>query len=156
MPSLSTHKLICENVQTGIRALSLSGLTSTNVRVLWGIDPEQTNFPAVFVCAAGSLSVVGGTNGRDDIAYPVAIFICDKNPIEDEQYMDTLLYWRERIRKRFIYQHLSEVVSGGVATVYTCRMSPSVILDENLSRRYQILVEPLLLEFISRETRGAS
>lgn len=156
MPSASTHKLICEYVQTGIRALSLDGIASAQVHVLWGINPDITVFPAIFVCAAGSESVIGGTNARDDISYPVVIYDCDRKPAEDGQFMDAALLRRSRIRKLFINQHLSAAVSGGPASVYTCRVEGSPILDVAILAAFQMLVHPLALSFISREARGST
>ena len=152
----STHKSILDAVQIGVQALDLTGIVDAAVHVGWGILENPKNFPAVFICAAGTESVVGGTNGSDDIAYPVALYFAARHPLEKLDYIDTALYARQRIRKKFISQRLLTVVptATGVSTVHSCRLEGSPILEPNILRLFQMLVTPLAFQFISRETRG--
>lgn len=146
----SAHKKILDAMVTAIQSIGLSGVTSSNVKVLWGIDTKQGTFPAIFVCPAGTETAQPYTNERDRIDYPCAVFILDRTPLDGTGKIDTALRWRQQIRQEFHEQRLS--VTG--VTVLVVRADPSPILDVSLAGEFQMLVEPLVFRVSSLETRG--
>jgi hypothetical protein len=153
MPANSTHKNIADAVVTGIVALALTDYPNSNVigsdRVLarWGIETEPKKLPCIFVVPTGTWSVVGGTNERDDISYPMGIFPVDRQAIEKAEFIDTALYWVQQIRKKFIYQRLSTYA-------WNCLVDPAPVLDTAVLKGFELICPPVFLRFISRETRG--
>ena len=148
----STHMTLCQAVADAIVALELPSypdevaIGADRVLVRWGIDIRPIKLPAVFILPVGTKAVVGGTNGSDDWAYPVSIYLVDRQSLEDPAPMDSVLLWRERIERRFIYQRL------GPAMV--CQFNSSPVLDDRLVQAYQLLAEPIFFAFIVREARG--
>lgn len=153
MPTNSRHKNIADTVVTQIVTLGLTDYPNGNVigasRVLcrWGVDIDPVQCPAIFVMPVGTEQAVGGTNERDDIAYPIGIGFVDRQSIDNADYLDHLLYQRELIRKEFIAQRLSTYA-------WNCQYEPSPVLDERLLDGYKLLAAPLYFRFISRESRG--
>lgn len=158
MAATSIHKQICDAVASAIINIPLRDyparlpLDEKRILVRWKIDQEPQGMPAVFVCPVGQTAIVGGTNERDDIDYPVTIFVVDRIDQKGNagELMDAALYWREQIRKEFIHQRLA---SGSTQLAYICRVNPAPVVDPGFTD-YKLLVEPLVLSFISRESRG--
>lgn len=146
----SIHKPICDAMVLAIQGLDLDGIDDDSIETLWGIDTDAEAFPAIFVCPAGTEAVIASYSESDDIAYPVAVFIVDRVPLENADTMDQALLWRKKIRQRFSEQRVS--VSGAVIVV--CHVDPSPVLDVSLAKAFQLLVEPLVFRVISRESRG--
>ena len=149
----STHKGIADAVVTAIVALQLGDYPNGNVIDVdhvvasWGIEKEPKGFPAIFVVPTGTVSVIGGTNERDDISYPIGIFPVDRQPLLDPDFIDTALGWVQTIRKKFVAQRLTTLA-------WNCIVDPSPVLDTAVLEGFSLLCSPLYLRFISRETRG--
>lgn len=155
----SVYQSIRAAVQAKIQTLNLPGNAQTRLQAvtsdrvyLQGITSERlVMFPAVIVSEEDEQeNVSNATNMREDIEYPVRVFIANR---EDARFFDqnvaTYLFWRERIRRAFEYQRLL-----GVASVWTCTVQPHLVIDSSL-QKYQHVVSGMTLRFKSREPRGS-
>lgn len=150
----SVHKAILDAVRVKILTLGLvdypteNELLESRIVVAWGIDAQPQGMPAIFICPAGTWSVIGGTNREDDYSYSVAIFIVDRIAPGYTPPMDAAMIWRESIAGAFISKRLT-----GVPSVYICQADAAPAVDRSLAEGYQLLVQPVNLRFLSRELR---
>ena len=69
----STHRLLRDAVAAALATAFADEGVVVNVLALDGPNPRLSDFPAVQVWLGGPEQVRGGTNARDDIAYPVGV-----------------------------------------------------------------------------------
>lgn len=153
MPAASTHKQIADAVAAVIAAAGLvdypdgNAIGAARVLVRWGIEVQPNDLPAIFVQPNGNKSIIGGTNERDDVAYPIRVDVVDRQSILEPDAMDAVLFWREVIESKFRNQRLSTIA-------FNCLFDTSPILDAAWASKYQLVVEPLFFRFIVRQARG--
>lgn len=149
----SVLKTVLDQVQADIRSLSLEGINDASVHVVKvfnQIEEVIPELPGVLVLPIDSESVArnAGTNNRDDVGYPVAVGMFAADSDSQAADFDRNLLWRERIRKKFVNQRLSNVSS-----VYTCLIEPRQIVDPFRWLSRNLWVSTLVLRFMSRESR---
>ena len=89
-----------------------------------------------------------GTNGCDDIVYPIMVTIVVGVGGAETTSITRIATWREKIRREFINQRLT-----GVTSVYTCRIKfGSVLLPDKYRKNYDATTMAILC--VSREQRG--
>lgn len=152
MPS-STYLSILEAVQTKIRSLSLTDIDTANV-VIGKLPVARKGLlpglPGVLIAPSGAKSANrdGGTNSRDDIAYPVLVTTLAKSDQHPSTNLDREFVWHEAILSAFLHQPLD-----GVATVITCEISPHDVFEPSAwMSGYD--TGGIVLRFVSRESRG--
>lgn len=158
MPSVSTHMLCMEAIQTQIRALDLSGLDDANVVIvklpLADRVKEQAivaAYPAILISPFGQeqMDPLAGTNLRDDIGYPVVCSIVAADNQALQSNLDTYLDWRQSLREEFHNSRLA----GAVSTVFNAYVEPGpVVLPSAWFANFWH--SSLTIRCISRETRG--
>lgn len=156
----SVHGKIVAAAITTIQGLNLTGIASANVvELLSDQTLANLSFPSVVVAKNGTEQMTGGTNLSDDIAYPVVVFVMDRQAPEDVSKSDTWTLWRELIRNAFISQRLSGVTSSdGKELVNFCAWEPGAILDPSALKaaEYQHMKGIETFRFRTRELRGAN
>ena len=156
----SIYNKILDQVHTDILALSLSGVSDSNVKVIQdrrAVEEVLPGLPGIIVLPTDAERIEGGGPvGLDDVAYPVLIVMLDSevdNPENTGTTMDARLLWRQKIRKKFLNQPLS-LSATGLVRVWACRMVPRPIIDNALLARRNLWASMLVFLFVSRETRG--
>jgi len=144
-------------VQARIQMLNLPGFQApaqgiTPDRVYLQSAPTAKNimYPCVLIASEDEQEgFEGGTNLRDDIVYPLRVFIVDRADITYEKMLPTYLQWRETIMSAFRFGRL-----GQVPTVWKCVPQPLLVINEGVLEKYQNVVSGMVLRFYSREARG--
>lgn len=150
MPSVYTS--ILNAVQSEIQSLSLHGIDPANIVV--GKVPSDrqgslTSLPGVLIAPWGTSSIVGGSNLRDDIAYPVLIALLQASNTSQTENRDRALLWSETISRTFRNQRLA-----GVSSVNICRLTSDTKFDAQQFFTANLDVNVVILQFENRETRG--
>lgn len=143
-------------VQTAIRGLSLTGMSSGNV-VLLKIatnhlkDFPSGQFPAIVVAPANNAveKILPGTNRRNDIVYPIVVVMLDNDKQSQSSNFDRNLTWRQKIIRQF-NSNISAFT--GVTTVFDSQVQPLAIVD-GPSWVKDNWVSGLILNVSSRESR---
>lgn len=137
-----------------IQGLSLSGIA--NVSVVIRTAPLDRHFHSGDVALPGvvlapvlseQMSAAAGTNLRDDVGYPIGVFIL----AADNQTLTPVAAqykWREQIARAFRNQKLP-----GVSEVWSCVVEPAAITEPGAWNR-NLYVSALILRFFAREVRG--
>ncbi len=155
-PAESVLKRALDAVVTRVQALSLAGVTSSNIFVrnaAWDRDIGTgltKGLPAIVVAPGPSerQSAGAGTNSRDDVGYPIVVSIFASDTQALESNTNTYTLWRQKINRAFRNQALP-----GVVEIYRIEVEPGPIIDPGalLANR---LASTMLLRCISREVRG--
>jgi hypothetical protein len=151
MPATSIHEKILDAALARIVALNLTGIGSRVYVYEMALDGESVvELPCVMLSLEGQAEqVLGGTNGQDDIGYPVVCLILDVQGMRDDAALrDKRRLWRQQIRRAFISQRLA-----GVTEVMVCNVTPQLIVDPQVPK-YEFIVSAMLLTFVAREPRG--
>ena len=152
MPTAVMYRVM-EQVQTQIRALALTDMTSANVVIKWkprqlrvAVDP----LPAIQICPAPMPEPMPQDLANSDkVHYPVLISIQAVQNKDYDANIERNLLWREKINREFRYQNLDNAISE----IIHCLPMPKSIFDvqaweENLWRSDFVML------FVSRELRG--
>lgn len=161
--SESVYFQCLQAAQTRIRLLELRDIMPGNItawklpllRAVGSAIGKKASFPCVILSTmeAEALNAEAGTNARDEIIYPVGVTIVSEVDVKPEyghveEGHDRHLKWREQIRKAFINQRLP-----GVSSIWRTNVRMRVpqiagLIADGLEG------SAMVLEFISRETRG--
>ena len=144
-------------VRSRIRALALSGIADASIVAKKLPLPRAFRdtggiaLPAIIITPhRDRIDTAAGTNARDEITYHVlvTIFAADNQEATLAASLDTYLKWRQRIHTAFRNQRLT-----GVSSIVNCRVESYDVLH-GPSWMDNLFVSGLILQFISRETRG--
>lgn len=143
---------IMTQMQTQIRALALTDVSSSNVLLKWmprdfgaTVDPK----PEIVICPA-PLPETMRTDlaGTDHIGYPILVA---KMNAQNQDYAANLsrnLLHREKLRREFISQGMA-----GIAEVNYCRVEPQAMIDPKWFKGND-LYDAMIFRFTARELRG--
>lgn len=140
-------------VQTVIQGLNLTGIADDDVRVQWVPTtkiPEDITLPAVLISPTKSETINAnvGVVGKDDIGYPVGIYLLDKQNRDVTANLERNLGWRSAVIKAFHEKRLS-----GVSSILYTRVEPDTIVDIPAFFAQNLWKSSLVLRFYSREAR---
>ena len=113
--------------------------------------------PGILICPPRSVlrNPQAGTNERDDAVYYVLCQIIDGDGFRDDRHLKTYLKWQEQIAKYFHAQPLLDVQADeGIVNIG--HAIETEVVDDTLFVKHEHFVGGVLLEFISRETRGVT
>ena len=159
----SRARRILEEIVIRIKALSLSGITSTNIVALKGAVtaealahclPGKPGIVAMIVDAESIDQLGPSPVEYDDIGYPVLIGFIDCQMTEDQDDSDDReRYWRELVRRNFIRQRLVETTTAAVLA-YTCTVEHRASVNAAvLKGPSKLWASSLVLRFHAREAR---
>ena len=124
--STSTYKQIMDEVKDQIAGLSLSGVSSGNIKLMkvsTDRKREIASLPAVLVSPYGQPTSITGTPAatvsQDVIQYPVAVVCVQASNQHQTTNFDRMTLWLEQIRKEFQFQPIAAVTAGNC---YTCEV----------------------------------
>lgn len=145
-------------VQAKIQGLSLppiapapTGITSDRVYLQGVPFGGLQKFPCVIISDEDEQETVGvSTNLTEDIAYPIRVFIADRQGVPFDVMVPTYLLWRERIMSAFRSQRLATVA----AVMANASVQPHVAISAEMAAKYQHVVSGMTLRFVARQTRG--
>lgn len=125
----ATFETLWDAVKTNIVDLGLTGLGSAQIRQQQVPNNPEDNelFAGAFVCPWTEKEGVNGTNKSNDIGYGFHVtMVKSSNHSLDKTAQQTLMPWREGIRKHF--HHQSPLIAQGC---YTCTVehAPAVLPD---------------------------
>ena len=150
MPATLTS--IMNSVQSGIRGLALDGINPDNV-VIGKVPTDRKGLlpalPGILIAPYGNTTIIGGTNLRDDVSYPILIAMLQAGNTSQTENRDRALQWSESIARKFRKQRLE-----GVADVYACQIVSDVKFDSTFLFTANIDVNVIQLQFLNREARG--
>ncbi len=146
-------------VQAKLQTLTLAGATTPPGTIPPGrvyrypaFVPQTLDLitlPAVVVTTgSGAETQEGYLTGRDDIGYPVGVFLVDRAPPSDPRPFPAHRLFRQQVFRVFRNQRLS-----GVPTVFLVKGEPGAVLNWE-PERYSLVVSSITLRCISRESRG--
>jgi len=128
MAGTSAYNQILDEVQTQIKALSLTGVTTTNILVLKYTtlrEDQLAALPAVLISPFGQPRVISGgpadNIGMNVIQYPVAIMCLQAGNQDQTTNLDRIALWLQKIFMEFYHKSIAAVTAG---TVYTCEADP--------------------------------
>lgn len=148
---LSKFEQIKAAVNVVIQGLDLPGIASENIvvgKVVRDRADLLPKLPGIFIGNYGNKAPIGGTQRRDDIPYHVLVAALQASNNDQTVNADRITYWLETIGSAFRERDLADV-----STVYICHVKSDVNFDPALFAK-QVDASVLILEFISRETRG--
>lgn len=120
---------ILTTVQSEIQGLSLADIASGDVHVQKVPSTrnfQSSDFPAILIAPAGApkLNKTGGTNLRDEIEYPVGVYIVDADNQDQTINRDKYLTWYQQIVTKFRTPRLS-----GVNSIVNSYVAPGLVVD---------------------------
>jgi hypothetical protein len=143
-------------IVSAIQALSLTGITSSNVvGMLVGDDesgdgPNVGGYPCIIVSPGGTETIEPVTNSRDDVAYPIVVtIISTENRAQGTNRARNLL-WRQSIRRKFSQQRLAGITAG---VAWKCEVRPGQVADRPRWIQNQH-AQMLVITVFVREARG--
>jgi hypothetical protein len=154
MPATSQLWTLVTEAVTEIQALSLSGVTNTNI-VTQVAPSDRENwmpgFPGIAVTPGGSFTFPGGTNRSDDIGYPVGVLYVDSvadNPSFNADAAFTLL---DQLIQHFIHNRLTVALpSGNIMDQWVEGLSP---IELNAWRQRNQFVDGFVVRVLCRVPR---
>lgn len=143
---------ILTTVQTEVRALNLTDIVDSHIhlqKVPTTRDFQSADFPAILIAPMGApkLNPQAGTNLRDQIEYPVGVFMVDNDNQNQTINRDKYLTWYETIAKKFRTPRLTSVDS-----VVNSYVAPGAVVDQDWFQVGEYHAG-MTLWFISWETR---
>lgn len=155
-------------VQETLRSAFASEFDTTNIK-LAKVDPERESkfpgFPGMLVMHVGAERVRPGTNERDDVGYPVAVILFDRDRGDGTGTpgttgtQDQVLYhakrleWRETIRRTLRSKPQTVRANGGPACCYHVECIPQEIVVPRKWLADNLWVSAQLFVVWNRETR---
>jgi len=148
----ATLETILRTVQSEIQGLSLVDIADDHLHVQKVPSTRNftaSDFPAILIAPAGApkFNKTGGTNLRDEIEYPVGVYIVDADNQDQTVNRNKYLNWYEIILKKFRTPRLS-----GVDTIINSYVSPGLVVDPGWFEAGEFHAG-MTLWFISWETR---
>lgn len=145
----SVHYQCAVQVRTIIRAMGLPSIAEASIELRAVPLDRDIVLPAILiVMRRQSMPPAAGNNLQDDITYGVLVGIVAADNMSHD-HLDTYTLWIEQIRRAFHCRRLPNV-----ASVYSCHAQPlSDVIDEG-AWYHNAFSSGLLLNFISRESRG--
>lgn len=136
-------------IRDRVLLLDLQDIAPTKVLIRNSVDDPAQSFPSLIIVRdAVPDQMLGGTNARDDIGYPVQLLCQDQGNWGHNAPMAKWDLWREKIDDAFRNQRLP-----GVTEVYTCTIEPAVVA-EPIPKLYAGTAVALTVRAIARKTRG--
>ena len=120
---------ILTQVQTVIRALALPGIAEDSVVAQLVGDAEQAKgpnlsaYPCCVIFPGGGEFDIGGSNIRDDWAYPVGVALLVKEQQEQVTHRERNFGWRQSIKRAFHQKRLLGL-SAGAGVGWNCIVKP--------------------------------
>jgi hypothetical protein len=169
----SVYYAILEAVETAVKAIGLQDISNDNIELIKVYNERETVLPGlpgvlIYPLGAENITATAGTSAKDDIGYPVAIAILDRDRqqsgtgepaaaeegTQDQAFrFEEKLLWREQVRKEFINQRLS---LSGVTPDQTnrCTIEPQAVVNAEEWLATNIWISVLVFRFWTRESRG--
>ena len=150
MPAILEN--ILTTVQAEIRALNLTDIPDSHIylqKVPTTRDFTSNDFPAILITPMGvpKINPQEGTNLRDQIEYPIGVFMVDNDNQNQTINRDKYLTWYEQIMKKFRTPRLA-----GVSSIVNSFVAPGAVVDQDWFQVGEYHAG-LTLWFISWETR---
>ncbi len=149
---MSVLEQIITNVKSEIQGLSLTDIEDERIFIqkkpsTRGFNSEY--FPAILIAPVGNAKTdpTQGTNLRDEIIYPIGVFILDNDNQDQNINRNKYFTWYETILKKFRTPGLA-----GVDSVVNSYVTPGTIVDDSWFETGEYLAG-MILGFISWETR---
>jgi hypothetical protein len=111
--------------------------------------PVASRLPGILVCPTGQEKFNGGTNSRDDVAYPVAVYILARDNKDLTANLGKYLRWREQAIHALINQRLADVPE-----IFKAEIEPASIIHLS-SWINNLLATAFTVRFTARRSRGA-
>lgn len=151
--SESTHKDTCDAVLARLQSLTMSGLSSANIKLvkLPAEMPSSDTLPCIHVGPQGreTMDARAGTNVKDDTGYPVLVVIfCADNAQDRTANLNRNLKWREQVAKSLQNQPLAGT------QLFRCEVEPLEIWPPSAVRNANLFVSGFTVRCFARETRG--
>jgi len=154
----AVHERSIQAIEAGLAEIVEAGLLPGIALVTRIYDQVELNLvrmdlPGIAVCVSlpGQTSreeMLGGTNARDDVAYPIYVILMDRVGGDYTPARPGFLLWRQVVRRAFINVPLLPVPE-----VYVVKVTPGPILEFK-QRDYNRCGSTNLFRAISREIRG--
>jgi hypothetical protein len=142
----SVHLRAAAALQARYAALSMPLLKGIHVHGL--PDENVVKFPCVILWFSDPEQILGGTNLRDDVGYPIRVGLMDRKLTALSTVPEWALSYRQRMMRASRFQRLA-----GVPEIYTTAVSPELVIDEKLPW-FDFLVSGFTVMPVSREVRG--
>lgn len=154
----SVHYKCLTGVQTVLQSLALTSIDSDSIEVLKmpetkALQAEKTEaskLPGILICPIGTEKMTGGTNTRDDIGYPVSVFIVAKDDRDLRNNINLYTRWRQLAIKA-----LRDYKSISVSEVHRATIEPAPIIHPG-AWNAGMLVSAFTVRYLAREARGTS
>lgn len=154
----SVHYQCLTGVQTVLQSLALTSIDSDSIEVLKMPDTqvlqaEKTNptkLPGILICPIGTEKMTGGTNTRDDIGYPVSVFIVARDDRDLKNNINKYTRWRQLAIKA-----LRDYKSISVSAVHRATIEPAPIIHPG-AWSAGLFVSAFTVRYLSRESRGTT
>lgn len=134
-------------------AASNSGGSAPNDRIFKVLYPAPDGlftYPCIILSHEGVAEEQPGTlTNRDDIAYPVHVWVCDRKDTTEAGPRPAWLLWRQQVFRALRNQRLA-----GLTEVMTVEITPMNIVDSLLPAE-AMTVLGFTAHVLCRETRGA-
>lgn len=106
-------------------------------------------YPCILLTHEGGReSQEGTTTGKDDIGYPINVYVVDRQGVDFKAKRKTWLKWRQQVFRALRNQRLS-----GVTESLIVKMEPDAVFDPKLPS-YQVVILGFTARCVCRETRG--
>lgn len=143
---------ILTTVQSEIQDLGLTDIDNASVyvqKVPSTRNFQSSDFPAILIAPAGvpKFNKTGGTNLRDEIEYPIGVYIVDADNQNQTLNRDKYLTWYQSIVTKFRMPRLS-----GVNSIVNSYVAPGLVVDPAWFEAGEFHAG-ITLWFISWETR---
>jgi hypothetical protein len=112
--------------------------------------PDLTiEYPCIILSNEGvAESLVGGTNARDDVGYPVVVWMLDRNNSSYSERDGLYTLWRQQLIRA-----VRNWRAVGVSEIMTVQVEPQPIYDPKLPA-YELVVSGFVARGLARELRG--
>lgn len=152
----SLHYQLLLATQARFQDVLLDDIADTSILVLKVPDLKALEkdrsaairMPGILICQGKSEKIAGGTNNRDDVSYPVAVYIFAKDEKEISTSHNKYLRWREQLIHSVIHQRLDDVPEQFMADI-----EPGPIIHDG-SWMAGLLASAFTIRYTARRSRG--
>lgn len=111
--------------------------------------------PGIVISPAMSIqySDTAGENNRDDIVYPILFQLIDRDESKNDN-LHTYLHWQQLVAKAFHQTQRTTDPSSSLYCIINATVSQVDSVDERLWVRHRQFVGGVVVQFLSRESRG--
>lgn len=128
------------------------GGTTPNEKVYKRILPATdltVEYPCIILSNEGvAEALVGGTNSRDDVGYPVVVWMADRNDSGYAERDGLYTLWRQQL-----IRSVRNWRATGVDEIMTVTVEPQPIYDPKLPA-YELVISGFVARGLAREIRG--